>query len=271
MTRWKALLCLFVIGLMFQGCIPHFWLQEKKEIVVERAPVLSKPVLSTQDNSLEPMKQKLKALEQATVTCNEQIEDLQNSIEKLQNENMTLAQAAATLKSDLDKKDRILALQSNVIQLLDDPQKTIENGLQKQIMAENLTNYQVKSQEQAIKFVFWNQIMFAPGKTELSLNGQAILKRLAKDLSGRYKDCCIAVEGHTDNRKLGKDSSFETNWELSAARAITVVRFLQEEANVAPERLSACSFAQFRPVASNDTPEERRKNRRIEIFLSQNR
>ena len=79
----------------------------------------------------------------------------------------------------------------------------------------------------------------------------------------------IVVEGHTDNVPIGPDliETYPTNWELSAARAIAVVRFLQEKGGIHPERLSARAYSYYRPVASNTSEEDRRQNRRIEIVL----
>ena len=63
------------------------------------------------------------------------------------------------------------------------------------------------------------------------------------------------------------NAMYATNWELSAARATAVVRFLQESAGVDPERISAIGFGQYRPIASNETNDGRRQNRRIEIVI----
>jgi chemotaxis protein MotB len=77
------------------------------------------------------------------------------------------------------------------------------------------------------------------------------------------------VEGHTDNKPLGPTlkERFPSNWELSTARAAAVVRFLQEEGLLQPERLSARGYSFYRPLATNDTEEGRHQNRRIEIIL----
>jgi len=74
--------------------------------------------------------------------------------------------------------------------------------------------------------------------------------------------------GHTDNVPLAKSlqAVFPTNWELSVARATNVVRFLQE-VGIPPERMMASGRSEYDPVAPNDTPEGRQKNRRIEIML----
>jgi chemotaxis protein MotB len=75
----------------------------------------------------------------------------------------------------------------------------------------------------------------------------------------------IRVEGHTDNVPAS-GSAFASNWELSSARALAVVRFLQEQ-GVDPTKLAAAGYGEFQPIGSNDTPEGRSLNRRIEIVL----
>jgi chemotaxis protein MotB len=83
------------------------------------------------------------------------------------------------------------------------------------------------------------------------------------------KNKIIRVEGHTDNVPIHSrlQAQYPSNWELSAARATNVVRFLQDQAGIAPERLQAIGMAEYRPVASNKTPAGRGQNRRIEITL----
>jgi len=76
----------------------------------------------------------------------------------------------------------------------------------------------------------------------------------------------IQIEGHTDNRPLGRSIRFRSNWELSSARAFSVLQFFIKE-GVAPEKLSAVGYGEFKPVKSNDTPEGRSGNRRIEINI----
>jgi chemotaxis protein MotB len=113
-------------------------------------------------------------------------------------------------------------------------------------------------------------ILFDSGKDDLKPQGKEVLGQVAevirgdKDLMNRY----FLVAGHTDNVPVAKSlrGTFPTNWELSVARATNVVRFLQE-AGIPPERMVASGRGQYDPVASNDTPEGRQKNRRIEIML----
>jgi chemotaxis protein MotB len=110
-----------------------------------------------------------------------------------------------------------------------------------------------------------DKILFGSGSSGIGAEGKVALRKVAdalKLLQGKL----IRVEGHTDNVPTNSGGPFPTNWELSSARALAVVRFMQES-GVDPTRLSAAGFAEFQPVAANDTPEGRGQNRRIEIVL----
>ncbi|NIS38372.1 OmpA family protein, partial [Candidatus Saccharibacteria bacterium] len=102
-------------------------------------------------------------------------------------------------------------------------------------------------------------MLFDSGSVTIKPKGQEVLLKLA-DSFREGKDQNIVVEGHTDNVQIGSAllDRFPTNWELSAARATAVVRFLQEKGNIAPERLTASGFGFYRPVATNETPEGRK-------------
>jgi chemotaxis protein MotB len=110
-----------------------------------------------------------------------------------------------------------------------------------------------------------DKILFASGSATVGADGRAALKKVAEALRG-LQGKAIRVEGHTDNVPTGGAGGFATNWELSAARSLAVVRFLQEN-GVDATRLSGAGFAEFQPIAPNDTPEGRSQNRRIEIVL----
>lgn len=112
-----------------------------------------------------------------------------------------------------------------------------------------------------------DSILFAPGQAELNPRGQEVLSRVVASL-GSLSDRRIRVEGHTDATPLtGQNAErFETNWELSTARATTVVRFLESH-GIDGSRLVAIGHGPHRPVADNDSGRGRRRNRRIEIVL----
>ena len=109
------------------------------------------------------------------------------------------------------------------------------------------------------------ELLFEPGRAVLGPEGVAVIRRVAEQLRGGSHR--IEVQGHTDATPLAKGPpELDSNWDLACARAARVVELLVRY-GVEPERLSAVSFAEFRPVADNDTPEGRRANRRIEIRL----
>jgi chemotaxis protein MotB len=111
-----------------------------------------------------------------------------------------------------------------------------------------------------------DEVLFASGSAELDARGQEVLVKVAAQLVP-LKDA-IHVRGHTDDRKIGGTLAqrFPTNWELAAARAARVVRLLESK-GVSPKRLSAISLGPNDPVAPNTSPENRARNRRIEILL----
>lgn len=126
---------------------------------------------------------------------------------------------------------------------------------------------QVRQYQNMLTVDLAEQIFFDTGRASLKPGGKAILRKLAGELK-KLDNKIVRVEGHTDNVPIAKPLQhlFPTNWELSVARATNVVRFLQDE-GVPPESLIASGRAEYDPEASNDTPEGRQKNRRIEIML----
>jgi chemotaxis protein MotB len=110
-----------------------------------------------------------------------------------------------------------------------------------------------------------DKILFASGSATIGTDGRAALRKVAEALRGLQRKT-IRVEGHTDNVPTGSGGPFPTNWELSTARALAVVHFLQE-AGVDPTRLSGAGYSEYQPIGPNDTPDGRSQNRRIEIVL----
>jgi len=110
-------------------------------------------------------------------------------------------------------------------------------------------------------------ILFDSGKAEVKPEGLVVLGKVIEILK-TVNDKAIRIEGHTDNKPIvgPLTQRYPTNWELSAARAITVSRYLQKQ-GIEPTNLSAIAFAEFKPVADNDSLEGRARNRRIEIVL----
>jgi chemotaxis protein MotB len=111
-----------------------------------------------------------------------------------------------------------------------------------------------------------DKILFASGSTRVGKEGQDALTKVAEALRN-VRGKIVRVEGHTDDVPTDSKGPFPSNWELSLARAMAVVRHLQDH-GVDPTLLSAAGYGQYHPIAPNDGPENRSQNRRIEIVLA---
>ena len=109
-----------------------------------------------------------------------------------------------------------------------------------------------------------DQILFDSGEAELKPEGQRILEKIAGVLM-LHTNRQVQVIGHTDDVPIRR--KYASNWELSAARALAAVRFLQDRAGVDPRRLGALGHGEFHPIAPNTTVEGRARNRRIEVVV----
>ena len=167
-----------------------------------------------------------------------------------------LRRTSAELEAQVAAREKELAsVKDTQDQLVAELQQEIADG-----------RVQVQRLKGQLRVDMVDEILFDSGEAQVKADGQAVLKRIAEVLA--KTDKTVQVQGHTDNVPIrGRlASQYPTNWELSAARAVNVVRFLQQT-GLDPSRLSADAFAEYHPRAGNDTDEGRRKNRRIEILL----
>jgi chemotaxis protein MotB len=124
------------------------------------------------------------------------------------------------------------------------------------------------------RFVFQSEVLFPSGSSDLNDAGTTEMAKLATALLDLAKEIppeinwVLRVDGHTDNVPLSGNGRFKDNWELSSARAISVVKFLISQ-GVPADRLVAAGFGEYQPIAPGDTPEARNQNRRIELKLTE--
>jgi chemotaxis protein MotB len=112
-----------------------------------------------------------------------------------------------------------------------------------------------------------DKLLFPSGSITIDQHGKDALKQFAAVLN-KEQDINIAVEGHTDNKKVINLGQIKDNWDLSVLRATSVVRYLTEVEGVDPHRLTATGKSEFQPVDPGTTPDALAKNRRIEIVLT---
>jgi chemotaxis protein MotB len=132
---------------------------------------------------------------------------------------------------------------------------------------ETLDMVEVYTTPTGIQIVISDPLLFESGRAELRDRFMTILDEVARIIEPmEFSE--IRVEGHTDNVPINT-TFFPSNWELSAARALAVTKYLAFEGGIEPSKLSAIGYGEYRPRDSNDTAEGRARNRRVEIFLEQ--
>jgi flagellar motor protein MotB len=158
---------------------------------------------------------------------------------------LTASLTAASTKGDMNAMDEALAMQKQLESL----------------------GIKVTAKGPILVVTLANSILFDPGKTAFKPGATRALDEIARILSDKFKNSYIRVEGHTDNVPINKTKNlYASNWDLSAARALVVLRYLVSK-GVSPDKIYAAAFGEFQPTDSNATELGRSHNRRVEIVI----
>ena len=162
-------------------------------------------------------------------------------------------------RSDTDKIKEL----SEQLNELERAKMTLENRLGQEIQDQQVS-LQIRDKGLVITVV--GDLLFDSGKADIRPEANNVLDQVGRVLREDVSDYNVGIEGHTDNIPI-QYSGWKSNWELSSARALSVLHYLQEEESVSPQRLSAIGYGEFHPVSDNDTKEGRQLNRRVEIVV----
>ena len=232
-------------------------------------------VTGQRDKAVADKEEVDRILQSKSDTLSQTIFELRKRISDLDVENGKLRERNAALQKAFDEKTTRAADLEKEVETLkkakeEQVQKvssTYENLLEK--MKSEISKGQVTISELKGKLTvnMVDSILFDSGKAEVKAGGLEILGKVISILKD-VTDKAIRIEGHTDNVQIGGALAkrYPTNWELSAARAINVARYLQDQ-GIDPGQLAAVAYGEWKPVATNDTAEGKAKNRRIEIIL----
>lgn len=250
MCRKPSLFVLCSLLLLLSSCV-----SKSKYVQLQAEHVEAK-------HKLKQTETRLGYTEESREKCIDSLADCQG---KFNEKKAQLSQEMEELQVSLEESQSTIEKQTQVIRDLHATRIKIENSLKEQIEDKEIKLEEIEGK---LKVTLVDKILFDTGKVKIAKRGKEVLLELADTLR-ENKDQNIVVEGHTDDVPIGLVliEKYPTNWELSAARAVGVVRFLQEKGWLEPERLSAVGYSYYKPVASNDTAEGRRQNRRIEIIL----
>ena len=235
--------------------------------------------VTVQEKQIAALNAKIAGLERDKQALTEEYDAIKTTLESKRDD---LANQVVMLKNSLNEyKYQIAGLEREIARLTEVMNKAIEEKEQAMTRMKGTYESLVGELKQEIKegeiqitqlkdrltVNMVDKVLFDSGSAAIKSKGKKVLDRVA-DILKDVADRQIKVEGHTDNVPISASlaGQFPTNWELSTARATTVVRYLQSR-GIDPALLSAEGLSEYRPVAPNDTPENKSKNRRIEIVL----
>lgn len=262
MTRLIRVLIPAALALLSSGCV----MKSTHDMTLQE--------LNTTKNALGDARETI-ASQEATITKNrEELENNQVKIGLAHDELAKLELKKLQLQNELADANNKLQLSQSQLETMrqieaetqkrNDIYARFVKELQKMIDGGQLT---VSIEGGRIVINLPDEVLFRSGSATLGDKGKGALAPIAAVLA-RFTERRFQVEGYTDNVPI-KSERYATNWELSAARALSVVHLLIDE-GVAPQNLSAAGFGEYRPRATNDTPEGRAQNRRIEIVMLPN-
>ena len=181
---------------------------------------------------------------------------VQNDLNKLSSDSkLTIAEQAARLKTLQD-----------MIQAQKDVMNNLKNSIANALMNYKTDELSVYTKDGNVYVSLQEKLLFKSGSDVVDPKGKEALKTLAQVLNST-KDITVLIEGHTDNVPI-KTNQFKDNWDLSTARATSIVRILTKDNSFDPSRITASGKSEFHPVKPNETDEGRANNRRTEIILT---
>jgi chemotaxis protein MotB len=178
---------------------------------------------------------------------------------------LTLALAGCTFifqrgrRSDVQKIEEL----TRQVDELTQTRRLLEESLNQEIKDKQV---RLQMLERGLVITVVGDVLFDSGKATIKPEAGNILNKVSKVLKENVPQLNVGIEGHTDNEPI-MHSGWKSNWELSAARALSVLHYLVDNQGMSPERVSAIGYGEYRPVASNDTKDGRQLNRRVEIVV----
>ena len=283
----KSILLIAAITMAFYSCKPIY---QCGQTIPEKKPRVSKrfhaviderdslcTTLALRDAEISGLKSDISGLNEDISGLNNQLRTIERQYQELNNDKLSQAEQfdlALKQKSDeLTEKERLLLEREKVLADLqqtvayqDSVTRRLNDVLRNALLGFKSDELTVEIKNGKVYVSMSDNLLFRSGSAAVESKGREALKVLAGVLNNN-PDINILVEGHTDNVPI-RTAVFRDNWDLSVARATSIVRILTDQHKIDPERLTASGKGEFAPIADNDTPEGRAKNRRTEIILS---
>jgi chemotaxis protein MotB len=282
-TSMKTKHIFYILGLLvitISSCKPIYHCGEPRP---QKNPVVSKRVnglILERDNLCETVDLKSKeidTLNKKVSALNKDVSGLNQSIKDLTNDKMSQSEQfdmAMKQKTDeLNAKEKLLKQREKDLNELqkeisrrDSITKRLNDILHDALLGFNSDELSVEIKDGKVYVSMTDKLLFKSGSASVEAKGKEAIKVLA-DVLNKNQDIDILVEGHTDNVPI-HTAIYQDNWDLSVARATSIVRILTTEYKITPTRLTASGRGEFSPRALNETTQGKARNRRTEIILS---
>jgi len=255
--------------------MPAAWSKKMKAVVIERDTLCTN--LANKEEENVQLQNTISDLTAQYNSLTEEKTDLEERYRNLIDESLTsteqLNKALLTKTDELNKKELLLIEREKTLQEMqqiiarqDSITKRLNTILRNALLGFNSDELSVEIINGKVYVSMSDKLLFKSGSSAVEAKGKEALKLLGEVLD-KNVDIDILVEGHTDNVPI-RTSIYKDNWDLSVARATSIVRILSDDYKIAPTRLTASGKGEYFPKADNETPEGRAKNRRTEIILS---
>ena len=262
--------------------MPVMWSKNLKNTVRERDYLCV--TLSDKEKEIAGLKNTISDMTNANKELNGRYNDLKTKNDELQikyndltDKNLSQTdqfnRALKAKSEELNEKERLLTEREKALKEMqkalakqDSITKRLNGILRSAMLGFNPDELSVEIKNGKVYVSMSDKLLFKSGSAAVEDKGREALKLLA-DVLNKNTDIDILIEGHTDNVPI-KTAVFKDNWDLSVARATSIVRILTLDHKIAPTRMTASGKGEYFPRAGNDTPEGRAMNRRTEIILS---
>ncbi|GAA4294696.1 OmpA family protein [Aestuariibaculum suncheonense] len=173
----------------------------------------------------------------------------------------------AKLRSELEERSARVAELERLIAEKEEAMTALKDAISKALTDFEGKGLTVEQRDGKVYVSMENKLLFNSGSWAVGVDGRRAVQQLGSVL-GQNPDIAVLIEGHTDNVPYSGNGPLIDNWDLSTKRATAIVNILAENDDIYPENLTAAGRGEFAPIASNETPEGRAKNRRIEVILT---
>tara|TARA_R110000868_G_scaffold333354_2_gene594172 strand:+ start:201 stop:1202 length:1002 start_codon:yes stop_codon:yes gene_type:complete len=171
------------------------------------------------------------------------------------------------IRGELDSRSKRIDELESILRRKDSSVNALKTKVQNALLGFENNGLTIEQKNGKVYVSLDESLLFASGSYNVDKEGKKVLQKLA-DVLDKNSDVNVLVEGHTDNVPYNGSGALKDNWDLSVKRATSVVKIILEKKNIDAQRLTAAGRGEFYPIASNDSAESRKKNRRTEIILT---